>query len=153
MTISIVSSQRNRLPVSFTGLRAERSSKSLLEADALCSGTAQKTRDTFSLLSRRYLSLSQVNERDEEDNQSGSPPFNIPGFPDQLGKERTKSIKNTRIPGIQFQYRNNENQGSSGKNEQDHSTLQTSHEDNHNPVMPLDSKSNRENDFEILRRV
>ncbi|EIE79992.1 hypothetical protein RO3G_04697 [Rhizopus delemar RA 99-880] len=146
-TISIVSSQRNRLPVSFTGLRAERSSKSLLEADALCSGTAQKTRDTLSLLSRRYLSLSQVDERDEKDNQSDNQPFNIPGFLDQLGKERTNSIKNTRIPGIQFQYRNNENQGSSGKNEQNHSTLQTSYEDNHNPVMPLDSKSNRENDF------
>jgi hypothetical protein len=67
------------------------------------------------------LSPRQINERYEKDNQ-GVNHLTTLGF--LMNWEKSiLTIKIIKIPGIQFQHQNNENQGSSGKNEQDHLTL------------------------------
>jgi hypothetical protein len=112
----------------------ERRSKGILEADEVRNDTFTETRNQISLLSRRYLHLSQDQARNESTHGHGDLSSSTVGLHIEHGQERHDSTQDSGFFGIHFQHINNDNQCTWEKDEKIGVKGQTSIQDANLPV-------------------
>ncbi|KAG0186444.1 hypothetical protein DFQ28_007775 [Apophysomyces sp. BC1034] len=146
--ISDFQTQRNRLPIQVTSLRAQCGPQGIFKAHALRIRTATKRRRTLGILPRRHLRAWIDTRRNKKGYVTNNPTSAKIGIPHQLGKERTSTKKKSGIPRIPLQHQGDANISTSGKIEQTVLEDKPIEETRQQQDMSMDSKLTWENDLD-----
>lgn len=142
-----ISTQRQGIPIQDIGIRDERQSQSLQQTNEICDGTYEETRNSISILLRRYMHLGEDEDGSCKAYYDSSITFRESGFCDKQRKEYINTFKTTRFSRIHVQFEDNDHFSPKQEISQDYHESESSDERFNRKIMSMDRQLAGENDI------